>query len=237
MPPRSKPVLREVIEKALSLGASAAGVVPVSALRGLPHRGGRILSERSPRAACIVVLALAHPAAEPSLDWWDNRPGRTPGNRRLTRIAKELAGWLRRSGGVASRNLPYGIGAGGTYLKDAAVLAGLGVIGKNNLLVTPDLGPRVRLKALEVDLSLSPTAPVQGFDPCRTCDAPCRRACPRNAFGGGAYERQRCRLQMGADADNPYRIMDVSSMTYSIDCIKFCRACELACPVGETGRG
>jgi len=50
-------------------------------------------------------------------------------------------------------------------LKDAAVLAGLGCIGKNNLLLTPEYGSRVRLRAFTIDLVLPSTGPLP-FDPC-----------------------------------------------------------------------
>ena len=67
---------------------------------------------------------------------------------------------------------------------------------------------------------------------CAGCPAPCLEACPQEAFVRGRYDRRRCRRQIEKDQENPYRIMDISSMTYAITCIKYCRACELACPVG-----
>jgi len=72
--------------------------------------------------------------------------------------------------------LPYHIENGGIYLKDAAVLAGLGTIGRNNLLITPEFGPRVRLRALLAGVDLPPTGPA-GFDPCEGCPAPCLTDC------------------------------------------------------------
>jgi epoxyqueuosine reductase len=62
--------------------------------------------------------------------------------------------------------LSYFIETGGIYLKDTAVLAGLGCIGKNNMLVTPELGPKVRLRALLLEEDLTPTGPID-FDPCK----------------------------------------------------------------------
>jgi len=82
---------------------------------------------------------------------------------------------------INARPLSYRIEEGGIFLKDAAALAGLGIIGKNNLLITPEYGPRVRLRALFLDLDLEPTGPID-FAPGEACDMPCRRACPQKAF-------------------------------------------------------
>ncbi|CAB1081528.1 hypothetical protein D1AOALGA4SA_9178 [Olavius algarvensis Delta 1 endosymbiont] len=48
---------------------------------------------------------------------------------------------------------------GGIFFKDSGVLAGLGSIGKNNLLVTPEYGPRIRVWPLLFDAELKPTGP------------------------------------------------------------------------------
>ncbi|MBW2123844.1 MAG: hypothetical protein JRH07_18655, partial [Deltaproteobacteria bacterium] len=115
--------------------------------------------------------------------------------------------------------LPYRVEKGGVFLKDAAVLAGIGIVGRNNLLITPEFGPRVRMRALLVDARIH-RLPREDFDPCSGCDMPCRRACPRDAFEPGFYLRVRCQGQMQADiatASGP---------------IRYCRLCELACNMG-----
>ena len=67
------------------------------------------------------------------------------------------------------RPLPYRVEHGGTLFKDAAALAGLGTIGKNSLVITPEYGPHVRFKALFLDVDLEPTGPID-FTPCKSCD-------------------------------------------------------------------
>lgn len=178
----------------------------------------------------MVLLALEHPAARPELDWWDGRGG-TAGNRQLIKISRGLVRWLKKQG-VDAADLPYHVEKGGLLLKNAAVLAGLGQIGRNNLLVTQKLGPRVRLRGLRVGLDLESAGPVEG-DLCAGCDMPCASACPRQALERGdltgdvVYRRPRCDLQMKADeADATTRSSDRS-------CIKYCRACELSCPLGR----
>jgi epoxyqueuosine reductase len=97
--------------------------------------------------------------------------------------------------------LPYHVEKGGIFLKDAAVLAGLGTIGMNNLLITPEFGPRVRLRALFLDAELAPTGPTD-FAPCAGCDMPCRSACPQEAFKSGSYRKALCSEQMKTDEAN-----------------------------------
>ncbi|MFZ7128045.1 MAG: epoxyqueuosine reductase [Desulfobacterales bacterium] len=227
---------RRIVSKARTFGASLAGTVPAADLSRSPshRRNGDVAWPAGART--VIVLALAHPAEEPSLDWWDRQPGHTPGNRSLIRTAEALIEWVDAALGIEARDVPYSIEDGGIYLKDAAVVAGLGVIGRNNLLVTPAHGPRVRLRALLLNTDL-PSVSASSFDPCGGCHAPCQEACPQRAFSNGAFSRPDCRRQMDLDEDNPYRIVDVTTMTYSTVCIKYCRACELACPVSSTGRG
>ena len=52
-------------------------------------------------------------------------------------------------------------------------MAGLGCIGNNNLVVTPEYGPRIRWRALLLDRSANATGPVD-YHPCDGCPQPCR---------------------------------------------------------------
>lgn len=68
-----------------------------------------------------------------------------------------------------------------------AIDAGLGELGRNGLLITPDYGPRVRLCKVLTDLPLKPDVPidfgVQAF--CEVCKK-CAERCPSRAISGGA---------------------------------------------------
>ena len=64
--------------------------------------------------------------------------------------------------------------------KHAAVLAGLGTLGRNSLLITPEFGPRVRLACLLTEAPLEQTPPIQK-DLCIGCDA-CIGVCPAQAI-------------------------------------------------------
>jgi epoxyqueuosine reductase len=219
-------VAERIMQRATALGASLAAAVPVSALREpMPLLSGpSALTE----AAAILILALEHPETTPELDWWDG-PGGTEGNRRLMAISDRLERYMAVELGVQSRQLPYHPWKGGILLKNAAVLAGLGCIGANNLLVTPQYGPRVRLRALVLDQEL-PYRPTPRYMPCETCPRPCWQACPQQAFASGTYARDRCTRQMEQDEERARHSQMDGDRTVPVD---YCRACELACPAGR----
>jgi epoxyqueuosine reductase len=228
----SEPSSTRIIENAKAFGASLAGIASLDLLKKSPsHQVGR-KPGLPVEAKSAIVLALAHETSEPELDWWDNREGGTPGNRRLIRTANSLSQWLKEAFNIHCQPLPYHVEKGGIFLKDAAALAGLGAIGKNNLLITPQFGPRVRLRALLVDVELEPTGPTN-FTPCEGCDMPCRSICPQHAFASSSYVRALCGAQMKKDeTDNIIFEKSANGHTPSAR-VKYCRACELSCPVGR----
>ena len=219
-----------LIEKAKALGASLAGVAGVDALRQSASR--QAVAQLPPNVKSVLVLALAHPSSKPELDWWDGKPGHTPGNRRLIDVAGALGRWLDEQFHVQARLLPYPVERGGVLLKDAGVLAGLGVMGRNNLLITRQLGPRVRLRALALDVQWEPTGPAD-FAPCATCAMPCWHACPQGAFADGAYRRASCYRQMDEDAARGLAVAKARPGPSRPLSVHYCRACEMACPIGK----
>ena len=64
--------------------------------------------------------------------------------------------------------------------KHAAYLAGLGSIGWNNVLLTPEYGPRVRFTSIFTTASLDGD-PIIGYDLCTRCLL-CARTCPVHAL-------------------------------------------------------
>ena len=236
MPSNNKQhIAKDIIKKAKELGASLAGIVAVASIRNSPsHQAYREIQWPS-EASSIVALALVHDHTDPRLDWWDGEQG-TPGNRILINIGKDLAGWLSQEYGITARDLAYQVDEGGIFLKDAAALAGLGAIGKNNLLITPDFGSRVRLRALIIDADVEPTGPID-FAPCEICDMPCMRACPQGAFKSGSYDRSLCDEQMEQDKENGILSKEADYVNSAGILIKYCRICEFACPVAKKEGG
>ena len=69
--------------------------------------------------------------------------------------------------------------------KTAAVLAGLGFIGKNALFITPEFGSKIRLVTVLTDMPLKAEKPIQ--EPkCGSCEI-CKNVCPAHAITGELY--------------------------------------------------
>jgi epoxyqueuosine reductase len=242
-----------IVAKAKELGASLAGIARIEDLKasksyevysqnpfyetydpGSPNYFKFKGIEWRPEHKSVLVWGLVHPPSEPALDWWSMKvPGFTPGNRVLRMQSKKLRLWMGEELGINALSLPYQIEFGGAFLKDSAALAGLGVIGRNNLVVTPQFGPRIRLRGIFMEAELEPTGPID-FDPCEGCDRPCHRACPQVAFRSGVFERTLCAKE------NAKREADVEMLDGAImgidepsEVTKPCRHCELACPVAQ----
>jgi epoxyqueuosine reductase len=259
---------RSIIDQAKAFGADLAGIASVEDLRQSPSHQ---ISERMPEfegvgtkpvegrkrgvvqwpdgAKSAIVLAVEHSPEKPELDWWVTgiSAGNTAGNKLLMSTFDKLADWLKLEMGNHSFKLPYHIEHGAIYMKDAAVLAGLGCIGKNNILVTPQFGPRQRLRVMLTDADL-PSTGVMVYDPCADCPLPCRDACPQKAFAetiytreeygldklpgrSGVYNRVRCNREM--DINNAaHEMIAIEGQEKPAKRVKYCRKCELACPVG-----
>jgi len=258
-----------ILKKSKALGASLCGFASVNKLKKAPSftfspkmpNAGKGIGTRvanlglkpgevawPENAKTVLVIAVEHPEDQPEMDWWFGRLD-PPGNRVLASVVEELCTWITATYGIGTFHLPYHVDKGGIYLTDAAVLAGLGCIGRNNILVTPEFGPRVRLRALILDVELPSTGPTS-FDPCSSCDDLCREACPRNTFGGkiyfhqdydqdvlpgrdGTYCRPICNGQMEED-NTVAKEQTVDGFDQPVRVIKYCRKCELSCPVGKT---
>jgi epoxyqueuosine reductase QueG len=85
--------------------------------------------------------------------------------------ASQLVDWQNQRGHLSHKRI--------------AVAAGLGWLGRNNLLVTPQHGAQVRLVTVLTDLDLAPDRPIEnGCAECRECVS----ACPAHAIGDSAAE-------------------------------------------------
>jgi epoxyqueuosine reductase len=147
--------------------------------------------------------------------------------------SRNLRIWMEEEFGIKALSLPYQIEYGGAFLKDSAHLAGIGVIGKNNLLITTEFGPRVRLRGIFIEAELESTGPLD-FDPCSVCDMPCHQACPRDVFRDGSFNRAICKQENDERYANEELLEgSVLGIEEASMVMKPCRFCELACPVGQ----
>jgi epoxyqueuosine reductase len=286
----SSELTERIVEKAKSLGAAIVGVASVESLKESPsHRIypkiGMNLKVHWQKAkddakrddvawpadaVSVVVIGVEHNIDHPELDWWDGKG--TPGNRILIRINKKLSEWIENTFSIKTYKLPYFVSKGGIFLKDAAVVAGLGCLGRNNLVITPGYGPRIRFRALLIDRESEATGPLE-FNPCEGCERPCREVCPVKSFKktvysaedldqstlpgiNGTYDRVTCNKKMDKDIEKAVMAIPAgdeghTEVMQAIDefeegvkvklqgdklphyCVKYCRKCELACPVGK----
>jgi len=258
----SRELGHEINEKAVELGADLVGIANIADLKRSPshaisakltaYNGVGTTKEEGQNHSVVnwpdgfksaVVIAVAHPIDKPEMDWWVS--GNTSGNHQLIRIVSELATWLESEAGIKCSQLPYHIERGGVYLKDAAVLAGLGCIGRNNMLITPQYGPLLRLRAMLTEADLSSKGASE-FDPCVSCSAPCLGACPQNAFKeqvyfpaaygqtelpgrSGIYNRMDCNREMVIN-EADFEEVQIGNQEIPGKRVKYCRECELACP-------
>jgi epoxyqueuosine reductase len=97
----------------------------------------------------------------------------------LDRIAFHLAAIIQRAGGnaipiAASQIVDWEQQRGHLSHKELAQAAGLGWRGRNNLLVNPAYGARIRLVSILTDLPLQADKPLDNScDTCRRCIAVC----------------------------------------------------------------
>jgi epoxyqueuosine reductase QueG len=131
----------------------------------------------------------------------------------ITNFCHKVKDKLTQSGYI-SVVIPY---SPGLYLKDSAALAGIGPIGKNNLLITPDYGSQIRLRAIVTTAPLICGEPLLESEYCKECDI-CMRACPANAFIDGKYTKNICNEWARAN----WEILSKHTVIWCNVCIEEC---------------
>ena len=176
-----------------SLGAVAVGCCPVDAAYGYSHKGrfdgdyGELLAAPLPTA--VVFLVEMHHGEMQCAPRAEVLRESARQYYRAARIAKALQAVLINAGyrATAHWDAHYEL-----ILPPLAVLAGLGELGRNNLLVADRYGSRVRIGAVTTDLQLPLDSPidlgVQHF--CVRCKK-CATNCPSRALSEGdkVFER------------------------------------------------
>ena len=83
-------------------------------------------------------------------------------------------------------------GMGILSLRHAGYLAGLGILGRNNLLINPDLGNMVYIGAILTDNELDPDPLIENVRCPPKCSI-CLDSCPQNALNGFTVNQKLCR--------------------------------------------
>ena len=83
-------------------------------------------------------------------------------------------------------------GKGILSLKHAAHLVGLGVIGRNTLLVNRKFGNLIRLSAIITNVQLD-SDPIENFEFCTDACNLCINSCPGGAIGHNSVNQKKCR--------------------------------------------
>ena len=234
---------------------------------GYPPRPASALM---PGARSVIVMAAAHSLGAvyaPDIMLWTRSKMQTS---RLLDAAAEKVGRLLESRGYLSlpvsadkpveivkadpqtgKKLRQTRAVGFLSLKHAALSCGMGEIGRNNLLLTPEFGPHQRLCAVITQAPLEPDPP-RDLALCTGCGE-CMKACPSGALKNGSYDVDPCfvywsygfkRLPPASLREWPgfirmllehtkRRDLVVETGQTCITDVDNCIECMRACPVGE----
>jgi epoxyqueuosine reductase len=209
---------QRIKDEALRLGFDLAGIAPATpsihggAVRdwlAAGHHGDMAWLARDPErrldparvvagARSVIAVGLSYAVAPPPAERWDD-----PRHGRIARYAwgpdyhdvllpmlMELGRWLESEAGRPVAWRAY-VDTGPVLEREVAARAGLGFVGRNTLLVSPEFGSFLFLGEILTDLELEPDAPaeedganlrrgekVAGCGSCRRC----LDACPTHAF-------------------------------------------------------
>lgn len=180
----------EVNEKAKSFGFDLCGVsdlLQIEKAENPPYRGLRRPLEVMPEAQSLIVLGFvvwdeSFNSVVVSVPTSEKKQIEVYGfyYEVMEARAWRLSHWLQKEKGINS------IPTLEIQLKPAAMLAGLGFIGHNTLVITPEYGPRVRWIALLVNAVLTPDEPFSrnlcAEQPLCQDKALCVTACPFQAI-------------------------------------------------------
>ena len=220
----------QIKEFARSCGVDLIGIAPAERFEEAPKgfRQQDIMSE----VASVIVIGKQFPLGALN----GNSKGAVTKTYEtifgmLDRCAYEISSFLEKRGSQAipiPADAPYIYwnanneeGRGDLSHRHAAVLAGLGSLGKNTLLLTPEFGNRVNLASVLTNQSFE-ADPLFETDLCIPyCDR-CTKACPANAIkGDGTVIQKECRKFHSVTTPRGFKLFA-------------CWECRRACPIHGT---
>jgi len=212
---------QEAKELAVSLGFDGAGIA-------LPHSAALPAWVRS-------VLICMHATLDDAFDYemYIEYDGRRKWYKSVYTMLESLSMRVAeslRSEGVRAMPLTFDDSLALIDLRRSAVEAGLGVWGKNNLVVTRQYGSRVRFGAVFVDAEWPADSPILDYY-CPSCTL-CWAACPTDALGVDGYNRDECIAEYSPTPALAARQESLEIRPSACTRVQ-CTACITACPIGS----
>jgi epoxyqueuosine reductase QueG len=219
--PKERIPLNSEIVKEYGLNAGA-GVVGIAASSDF-HLAPEGFKPTDVLEGCLSVIVFGSPfpreaILDDSVEYIDIR---NAVNEKMNGIAKDVAKRIKDDGyktravsGIGGKWV-NGMQHGHISLKHAAELAGLGVIGKNYLLLNPEYGSLLWFSAVLADADLIPDKKSQ-YNICDNCNK-CVETCPSKALDNPAlFGKKKCSEMMFKMANGKWKIK--------------CFLCRKACP-------
>jgi epoxyqueuosine reductase QueG len=211
---------------ALGEGADLCGIAPVERFDGAPE--GFRPEDIFPAAKSVVVIAKRLPeAALRSNSPMTYKVASDLVKIEVAHVTYNLSIKLQDLGTIAVPVLgePYMYwdaekeeGRGLLSMRHAAMLSGLGVLGRNTLLINERFGNRLTFGSLLLDAHLEGD-PVANYKACSDDCNLCIKSCPARALDGKTVAQRLCRQYSQTTTPKGFEIYT-------------CKTCRVVCPMG-----
>lgn len=217
---------REIKELAYKLGADVCGIGSINRFENAPE--GFSPLDLFDKCKSVIILGVALPKGSyevlPRLLYNHfNSKAFTVLDDIEFKLAKELEEKYNCFAVPVPPNTPYEYwdaetltGKGLISMKHAAVLCGLGSMGKSSLLLNPEYGNRLNLSAVLIDLELK-SDDLQP-DMCIPGCSKCIDSCPVQAIADKRVNQKLCRMNTYSKTSRGFDTID-------------CNKCRTVCPV------
>lgn len=231
----SKDFTNQLLELARSLGATLVGIADLKLLSTLKTHPSNLLGNFK----YAISVAVSLPKNVFTLIT-EESPGELyahayrTANMLLDQITFQLAEKITEYGYnaqpiPASMVIDEKSATGHVSHKAFARAAGLGWIGRNTLLITPEYGPRVRLATVLTDMPLKSGKPLENR--CGECTK-CIDACPVRALKPSNFKDYPVDRNEVFDVEKCYsRLKEISKLPNIEE--QICGICIKVCPVGK----
>ena len=216
-------------EKVIEFGANLCGIAPVERFKNAPKGFSPI--DLYPQCKSVIVFAKRLPVGlfnSTSCVPYSHYNSLVPII--VDRISLKLTYYLENMGHGAipipsddpyEHWEPYRLyGRAILSMKHAAYLAGLGIMGKNTLLITPLYGNMIIIGAVLTNADLDSDPIIDSTTLCPENCSLCIDSCPVNALDGTTVDQQKCRPRSIVTNEKGYTLYK-------------CNICREICPTGK----